>query len=135
MKKLLLLAILIISSHLIFAQAPQDTIEIKKSAFLQNGKLLKPKQLLEITKTNPVAFECMQKARKNYVPAAVLGFIGGFGMGYSLGGLIGGRETNWTVFGIGAGFIAASIPFSSAYAKNAKKAVLIYNQGLQKNSF
>lgn len=132
MKKSLAIAILTFSSHLMFAQAPQDTIVIKRSAFLQNGKALKPKQLLEITKTNPVAFEQMQKAQKNVVPATILGSIGGFGIGYSLGGLIGGRDINWTVFGVGAGFIVASIPFSSAYAKHAKKAVLTYNEDLQK---
>ena len=135
MKKLLLLAIIAISTNFLFAQAPQDTIIFKKGKFQQNGKLLKPKQLLEITKTNPEAFKYMQKAHKNYAPASILGAIGGFGIGYPLGGLIGGRDMNWTVFGIGAGFIASSIPFSSAYVKNAKTAVSIYNQGLQKTGY
>ncbi len=135
MKKLFILAMLVVSSHLTFAQAPQDTIVIKRSAFMQNGKLLKSKQILEITKTNPLAFEYMQKAQKNLVPATIFSALGGFGIGYSLGGLIGGREINWTVFGVGAGFVVASIPFSSAYAKNAKAAVLTYNEGLQKTGY
>lgn len=135
MKKILLILILAIISNLSFAQAPQDTIVIKKSLFLQNGKPLKPKQLLEITKVNPAAFEYMQKGQKNYAPAQIFGFIGGFGIGYPLGGVLGGAKMNWTVFGIGFGFIAASIPFSNAYTKNAKTAVSIYNQGLQKTSY
>lgn len=133
MKKILLILILAISSNLLFAQAPQDTIVIKKSMFLQNGKPLKPKQLLEITKTNPEAFEYMQKAHMNYAPASIFGFIGGFGIGYPIGGLIGGAKMNWTVFGFG--FIAASIPFSNAYIKNSKTAVNIYNKGLQKTGY
>ena len=135
MKKLILLAIIVISSNILLAQAPQDTIAYKKGKFQQNGKLLKPKQLLEITKTNPIAFEYMQKAKKNYTPSQILGSIGGFGIGYPLGRLVGGGEMDWTIFGIGAGFIAASIPFSSAYVKNAKNAVSIYNQGLQKTGY
>lgn len=135
MKKLLFLLILTVSTSLLFAQTPQDTIVIKELGYLQNDKLLNLKQLLKITKTNPAAFEYMQKAKKNYITAAIFASIGGFGLGYTIGGLIRSRQTNWTIFGIGAGFIAASIPFSSAYAKNVKKGVLIYNQGLQKNSF
>lgn len=130
MKKLLLLALFALISQLLFTQTPQDTIVIKKRGFLLNGKLLKPKQLLEVTKTNPLAFEYMQKAQKNFVPASILGTIGGFGIGFPLGTLIASGKMNWTIFGIGASFIAVSIPFSSAYAKNAKKAVLTYNQGL-----
>ena len=135
MKKLLLIAVLVVSSQMIFAQAPQDSIEIKRGVFRQNGKMLQPKQLLEITKSNPVAFEYMQKAKKNYLPATILGSIGGFGIGFPLGGLVAGRTMNWTVFGIGLGFVAVSIPFSSAYTKNAKNAVLTYNQGLQKTGY
>lgn len=135
MKKLFILILFVITSNLLLAQAPQDTIVFKKGTFQQNGKLLKPKQLLEITKVNPEAFEYMQKAQKNYAPASIFSFIGGFGIGYPLGRLVGGGEMDWTIFGIGAGFIAASIPFSSAYVKNAKTAVGIYNQGLQKTGY
>ena len=49
MKKLLFLTILAIWSNLLLAQAPQDTIEIKKNVFVQIGKFLRPKQLLKIT--------------------------------------------------------------------------------------
>ena len=135
MKKLLFLTILAIWSNLLLAQAPQDTIEIKKNVFVQNGKFLRPKQLLKITRTNPEALKFMQKARKNNTSAIILGAIGGYGIGLSLGGLAVGIKMNWQIFGIGAGFTAASVPFYLGYDKNAKTAVIIYNQGLQKTSY
>ena len=136
MKKLLFLAILAISSNLLLAQAPQDTIVINKSVFMQNGKFLRSKQLLKITKTNPEALKYMQKACKNNAPALLLNSIGGFCIFSPIWArLTAGIKMNWQIFGIGAGFIAASIPFYSGYDKNAKTAVIIYNQGLQKTGY
>jgi hypothetical protein len=135
MKKILFSLFLIASALSCFSQTKTDTITIKKSAFYYNGKLLTPKKLVEITKPNPIAFEKMQQAQKNYIPALILSSAGGFAIGYPLGGLIGGNKMNWTLFGIGAGLVAISIPFSTAYNKHAKDAVNIYNQGIQKTSF
>ena len=135
MIKLFLLTIFTITMQLVLAQIPKDTIEIKKSGFLLNGKQLKPKQLLEITKSNAISFDYMQKAQKNWVPASILGAIGGGLVGFPLGSVIAGGKMNWTLLGVGAGLIVVSLPLSSAYFKYAKKAVLEYNQGLQKTGY
>ncbi|TKB98715.1 hypothetical protein [Pedobacter cryophilus] len=138
MKKILFSLKLLLCVNFVFAQTPQDSITIKKSLstlYLQNGKILKPKQLLEITKTNPIAFEAMTKAKKNVVPATIFGSIGGFFIGYPLGAAISGAKMNWALFGIGAGATLISLPFSVAYGKHAKTAITTYNQGLQKTSY
>jgi hypothetical protein len=138
MKKLLLSFILTLFMSYGFSQTKQDTITIKKgfgTYYIQNGKMLKPKQLLELTKSNPVAHEVMLKAKKNQTPAVIFGGIGGFCIGYSLGSLVSGSDVNWPLLGAGIGLSAISIPFSSAYTKHTTAAVKAYNEGLQQKSY
>jgi hypothetical protein len=111
----------------------QDSISVEKrwgTVFTQNGKVLKPRQLLEITHVNPEAYQVMQQAKKNYDAGAVIGFIGGFMVGYPCGSAIAGGDPEWALAGVGAGLIALSIPFSTAYVKHTKRAVAIYNGSL-----
>ncbi len=135
MKRLIIISILLVSFSQLFSQTQTDTIEVTKqmgTVFKQNGKILKPRQLLEITKVNQEAYKEMKIAKSNYDAGLVFGYIGGFMVGYPLGTAIGGGEANWTVAGIGAGLIILAIPFGSAYSKHAKNAVRIYNNGLLK---
>ncbi len=129
----LLIGILFLNINFLKAQE-SEKIETKRSfgvVFLQNGKKLAPKQLLEITKSNPEAYREMKIAKSNYDIGSVIGFAGGFMVGWPLGTAIAGGEANWTVAGIGAGLILVSIPFSTKYSKHAKNAVEIYNDGLK----
>lgn len=132
MKRLIIISILLVSFSQIFAQNQTDTIEVKKTVFKQNGKILKTRQLLEITKINQEAYKEMKIAKSNYDAGNVFGFLGGFMVGYPIGTAIGGGDANWTLAGIGAGLIIIAIPFSIAYSKHAKNAVKIYNNGLLK---
>jgi hypothetical protein len=136
MKRTLFVCVLLSLALASFGQVKSDSIQVKKKAgtvFLQNNQNLTPKQLLEITKNNPEAHKLMQKAKTNSDVATVIGFIGGFLVGYPLGTALGGKDPNWSVAGAGAGLIVVSIPFSVGYVKNAKKAVAIYNNGLTKS--
>ncbi len=126
-------ALLISIVNYLSAQVPADTIEVKKgfeTSFRLNGKRLKPKQLLELTKKNPEANSLMKKARSNYTAAYIFSSAGGYLIGYQLGYSISGGKANWTVAGVGGALFLASLPFSGAYAKHAKKAVIVYNKGL-----
>lgn len=102
----------------------------KKIFFYQNGVKLTPKQLTDITATNPGAHKLMRKAKTNVTVAGVLGFAGGVLIGIPLGTAIGGGDPKWSLAGAGAGLVLASVPFSLSYSRNAKKAVSIYNSGL-----
>ena len=115
------------------AQVPADTIEVRKgleTTFRLNGNKLRPKQLLELTKNNPEANKLMKTARSNYTVAYIFSSVGSSLIGYQLGYSVSGGKANWTLAGVGGGLFLASLPFSGAYAKNAKKAVTIYNKGL-----
>jgi hypothetical protein len=131
-------AVLISFVTCLSAQVPADTIEVKKgleTSFRLNGKKLKPKQLLELTKSNPEANNLMKRAKSNYTVAYIFSSAGGYLIGYQLGYSLGGGNANWTLAGIGGGLFLASLPFSGAYAKHATKAVTIHNRGLNQVGF
>ena len=129
----ILLISLITMGSTVFGQTQTDPVEIRKNfgtSFLQNGKRMRPVQLLEIVAVNTEAYEEMKKAKANYNTANLFGLIGGGFIGYPLGTAAVGGEPNMNLALVGLGFVAISIPFSSAYVKRATKAVNMYNNGL-----
>jgi hypothetical protein len=132
MKKVFIIGIFLFSCFQLFAQSPADSIEVKKgmgTVFRQNGRNLTPRQLLDITQSNPAAHQEMKAAKTNYDVGYVLGFAGGLFVGWPLGSAIAGGDPNWTLMGVGAGLIGLSVPFSTAYNKHAKNAARLYNGG------
>lgn len=135
MKKCILffVAVLFLIGGQVSAQNQADSIQVQKrlgTIFVQNGRPLTPRQLLEVTKTNTDAYSEMKIAKSNYDIGSVFGFIGGFCIGWPLGTAIGGGDPNWTIAGVGVALVVVSIPLSTAYTTHAKKAVGIYNSGL-----
>jgi len=135
MKKIICVSVLFLLSGAIqiFAQNHNDSIEIKKTlgtVYLQKGKRLTPKQLMNITKANPEAYEEMKVAKTNYDVSVIFGFAGGFLVGWPLGTAIAGGDPEWTLAGVGAGLIIVSIPFTASYNKHARNAVNLYNHSL-----
>lgn len=130
--QLLTLALILLGAFQTFAQSSDLTIQVKKTSFgtsfLQNDKILSNRQLLNIIQYNTEANELMKKAKTNADVSLVMGSIGGFMIGWTLGGAIAGGDPNWTLAGIGAGFVAIGIPFSIKYSKQAKAAVALHNQ-------
>ena len=129
-----LITVFVISFLVSFSQNQTDSIMVEKrigSVFTQNGKVLKVRQLLEITKVNPDAYAKMKVAQTNNTAASIFAVAGGFLVGWTLGTAIGGGDPNWVLAGVGGGLIAIGIPFSIGFNKNAKEAVSIYNGGLQ----
>ncbi len=128
-----LIIVFIISCLVSFSQNQTDSIMVEKrmgTVFIQNGKMLKVRQLMEITKSNPDAYAKMKVANTNNGAATAFAIGGGFLIGWPLGTALAGGDPNWVLVGVGAGLIAISIPFSIGFSKNAKEAVSIYNRGL-----
>ena len=137
MKKIILLGILFSFFFTVNGQNRTDSIEVKNMlgpVFRQDGRNLTPRQLLDITKSNPDAYSEMKIAKKNYGAGYVLGAAGGFMIGWPLGTALGGGDPNWAMAAVGAGLVGISIPFTIAYNKHAKNAVAIYNKGLRYSS-
>jgi hypothetical protein len=132
MIKILFLFLMVFSAISLSAQDHRDTLEVRKNLFLHQGKTLKPKELINITRSNPEAYKEMRKAKSNYDVAVLTSSVGGFLVGWPLGTAIGGGDPNWAIAGAGAGLIVLSLPLSSAYFKRAKNAVKIYNEDINR---
>lgn len=134
MKTLLLTTVCILFGiNSILAQTSSNPIVINKGlgiSFTQNGKKLSMNQLIAITKVNPNASKEIQIAKENRDMSQLFGLPGGFLLGFSLGKAMVTGEANTLLIGLGGALMIASIPFSSAYSKHAKKGVKIYNEEL-----
>lgn len=136
MKNFFLLSLLLICFVKAHSQSA-DTIEIRKSfgtKYMQKGKVLKPRQLVEIMKTNSEALAEMRKAKSNFDAGSVIGAVGGFMVGWELGTSLGGRDADWGVAGAGAGLIVVSLLFNGSYNSHAKAAIHLYNSDLKKSA-
>ena len=143
MKKTLLLTFVMLTiSTINFAQEAinitpnqTDSIELKKIfggyQFYQNDKLLKFKQLDNLIKSNNEAYDQFKSSKSSRTIATILGYAGGFMIGWPLGTAIAGGKPNWVIAGAGAGLTAISIPISINSNKKLKKAVSIYNSTMQ----
>lgn len=76
----------------------------------------------------------MKSVGPNHIAGQVVGMIRGALIGYPLGKAIGEGEPNWGIAGIGVASIAVSIPISSKFNNNAKKAISIYYNSLKETS-
>jgi hypothetical protein len=130
MRTLILICLFLITNLFSFAQNQRDTIEVVKgfgTAYVFKGKLMSPRDLLDLTQDNTAVYKELKTAKTNSDIANVLGFAGGFLIGLPLGSALAGAEPNWALAGIGAGLIVISIPFDVAFNKRATKAVRKYN--------
>lgn len=136
MKKLIASGVFLLATFLIYGQNISDTIQVKRAmgiVFMQQGQILTPRQLLEVTSSNAEAYSVMKMAKRNYNASSALGFAGGFLIGWPLGAAVAGGEPNWTMAAVGACLVVISIPFSTSYSKYAKQAVILYNDELKRS--
>ena len=103
--------------------------------YTQNGNQMSMKDLVKTMESNQQAFNLIKKARLNNTLASIIGFAGGWLIGWPIGTAIGGGKANWTLVGIGAGIVAIGIPISSSASKKARQAVELYNSSLNSTSF
>lgn len=134
MKSLTLFILLAIGSLSLYSQGISDTIQIRKSfgtQYLQHGKMLKPRNLLDIMYSDNAAYTEMLKAKDKYNLAMLLGIPGGFCFGYPIGTLIAGGTPNMTLLAVGAALTIVSVTFSISSNKHTVAAIGYYNEGLR----
>ena len=110
-----------------YGQAGDADIRMERSRFYEGDKLLKPREVLTRLQLNTEAFAEFKKAKANYDAAQVLGFVGGFMIGWPLGTALGGGDPQWGIAAGGGALILASLPLNSAFKKRADRALTIYN--------
>ena len=98
MKVLLVLGFFLCFTFTLHGQQMPDTIGIVKkqvARFYFEGKKLKPKQMLVMTKPNKEAYKEMLIAQRKYGTAGFFGFVGGFILGWQLGSVF--SKMSWGV--------------------------------------
>lgn len=130
MKKIVVLLLLFGTAWCLKAQ---DRTEIKMyktfggARFEMDTLVLSPKQVLEILKVEPLAYEKFKKAKANYNAAGVLGFAGGLLVGFPLGTAIGGGEPEWGMAIAGGVLIVGSFSLNRIFRSHAFEAIELYN--------
>ena len=95
--------------------------------FERDSLVLSPKQVMDILREKPLAFEEFKKAKANYNVGGVLGFTGGLLIGFPVGTAIAGGKPEWGLAAGGAALILGSIPFNRIFKARALNALDIYN--------
>lgn len=128
MKRFILLFALCISL-IDFCQAQQ--IKMYKTfggaRFEMDTLVLSPKQVLEILKVEPVAYEEFKRAKANYNVAGVMGFSGAFLIAFPVVSAIAGGDPEWAIAAGGAALILGSIHFNRTFKGRAFNALELYN--------
>ena len=133
MKYFLVFCILFVGITDLFSQNQTDSLEMETiigTVFRQNDIVLTPKNVLVVMQLNEQAYNEMSIAISCRNSGFVLGMGGGFAVGFSIGRVISGREPNWVLAGLGVAGIVGSFALDSAFTTHARKAVDIYNSGL-----
>ncbi|MBV2246387.1 MAG: hypothetical protein KUL83_04430 [Lentimicrobium sp.] len=139
MKKIIFIIIaLVVSMTYAFGQSVSDSISARKVfggyRFYQGDQRLNFYQLENIMKQDELAYQQIVAAKSTNSVSTVIGGIGGFMVGWTIGTAIGGGDPNWILAGMGAGLIVISIPITNSTIKKTKQAVDTYNAGLQASS-
>jgi hypothetical protein len=138
MRKTLLLAAVLLVSISSICQTASDSITVVKvfggRQFFQNDKKLKTGQLVKLMESNEQALKYIKSAQTNNTVSAIIGYAGGFMIGWPIGTAIGGGDPNWTLAAVGAGLVAVSIPLSIKATKQTLMAVDLYNQSFRRTS-
>lgn len=87
-----------------------------------------PKQVADILSVDPLASEEFKKARANYSAAGVIGFAGGFMIGFPIGTAIAGGEPEWGLAAGGVALLLATIPLTNAFNHHAQSAIDGFNE-------
>jgi hypothetical protein len=121
------LALLLLALFATLAVYGQTEIRMEKSKFYEGRTLLKPGQVLDRMRSKPEAFNEFKKAKSNYDAGQVLGFTGGFLIGWPLGTALGGGDPQWGMAAGGAALLLLTIPLQSGFKRHAQNALTIYN--------
>lgn len=135
MRIILLATFIVAFSSASFAQTNNEVLTMKNGffgwEFRKNEQRLKMGEVADLLKNNPEASERFASARSNNTVATILGGVGGFLLGYTLGSSAGGGKANWSVGGAGGGLVVAGLVLSVKANNQARRAVTLYNEGLK----
>ncbi|MCQ2320274.1 MAG: hypothetical protein MJZ91_02945 [Bacteroidales bacterium] len=142
MKKLALLAALLLSFSSVWAQDSDNTMEVRKNvttySITRNGRELSAKDIKYIVAQDPEAFYIAKKASNRKTTARAMAIPGAVLMAGGVVGLL-SDNVNSSFVSVslvsGLALCVGSIPFAYNAKKQAAKAVNIYNENLKSTSY
>ncbi len=110
-----------------------DSIQYIGNGILFNGITYKKTNDIRnilLKSSNPEVASLVESYQSNKSTASVLAFVGGFGMGWSLGGLIAKKDFNTGLFVGGAAVAILGIVLDGSANSKLKSAISSYNRNL-----
>jgi len=134
---ILVSSILILSNLLTTAQIKYEPIGLmskglllKKDVYVRCDVEMTGDQLLKLFLKDPNMISYSKPLALNFAAGSVLGAAAGILISIPVIDNFGNNsDPNWNLAYVGAGCLAASIPFKIAFKKKARKAVAFYNSG------
>ena len=116
------------------ATGHSQKIEVKENwwgtTVSQNDQNLEFTEIQRALQKNQEAFALISNAGSNRTIGAIIGMAGSALIAFPIGEAVAGEDFNWTMAGIGAGFLGLSIPFNSITKQFSIRAIDSYNAGL-----
>lgn len=115
-------------------QTPVDTtpIRIENGYYYQGRKELSKTNIYTLLQTNDLAYQKLKSAQSEQTVATILGYAGGFLIGWPIGTALSGKDANWTVAVLGGVLVGIAIPFARSANKQVRRGIDIYNNAHQK---
>lgn len=118
------------------AQSVADTIEIRKNngniRYYYHGLKISHEQLGQIVTTNDSAYQIHNRAKIEQGVGVVLGFAGGFVLGWGISSSYLANEIMPVGLASGIALILIAVPFDISHQKGLLRATTVYNDGIRK---
>lgn len=128
------IALLFVGLASTYAQNPSDTIAVEKNKFYYHGMQIESmRQIKSLVANDELALKEVKKGSAAGGFGYVLGYMGGFALGWEIVDIIMGK-TNPVILASGVALTAAGLGLSFLANSYLKKGVAIYNANLSKTT-
>ena len=116
----------------------KDSLGIEKLSggyrFYRQGVETSKSNFSRMMYQDSAAYRYYLKGNHQNIFSNLLGVVGGAGIGWFIGGMFFGDESQWIIGGIGFVSLIVTFPLSTSAENNFKKSVNVYNQGIKKEN-
>lgn len=98
--------------------------------YFEGGNAISKQQAMRLLESNPEAIKLFKQGNGNLVPAGILGFAGGFMIGWPIGQSLGGKkDPQWGLAAGGLALVIVGGVLEKSFQTKANQAFDLYNQG------
>ncbi len=128
----LVLLVLLLAAQTLCAQS-EKKLTLSKDfwgyKYLEGGTPISKQQAMRLLESHPEAIKLFRQGNANLVPAGVVGFAGGFMIGWPLGESISGKkDPQWALAAGGLALVIVGGALEKTFQKKADQAFKMYNE-------